>query len=587
MLPDGQASSSPRRSLAVDAECIRRGAAGCSSVLGRPTSATSWSCERATQHAPHNTRHTAALRQLPRRGGVEQVILSDAQACPTRMREAQVLSLPGLVRRSAAWSFGRAQLVLVEPVPDQRCPFFTAPPGPLRRVANLRALLDLPAALSRVQEATSGTTRVDVGPYPVAYVSRPESVRAVLDNRVAGIAERGRFFEEISRVIGAHSLVTCEGEEHRRLRRLLAPAFRPEQVAAYGTTMIAAAEGLETRWASGERVALGEEMARLTLEIAARALLGLEGVEELDAFMTVLEAGTSVFYRLVLPRRISDRLWRTRLSRANRRLFGAEARVDAFVAELLDKRVGERQVDAGPAPSGTAPSGTTAVPNLLDVLLAARDPLLGGADSPLQENELRDQVVTFLFAGHETTAQALTWVFVQLCAHPAVEEQLVDELDAVLGSRTVTPLDLPRLRTARAVVRETLRLFPPAWFSSREAVAPTTLDGCAIAKGTLVVTSALALHRDPSYWDEPERFDPSRWLGPSAPDGAAVAYLPFGHGRRNCIGSSFAMTELVLVLASIASRWKVRVRAPGRIEPRATVTLRPRWPVLADLEARR
>ena len=444
-------------------------------------------------------------------------------------------------------------------------------PGIWRRVVNLRALADLPSTLHRLQGAGSGTVRADVGPYPVAYVSRPESVRALLDGDVPGIAERGRFFEEVSRVLGPSSLVTCSGAEHRRLRKLLAPAFRPEQVGAYAQTMVTATSDAQRRWSDGAEIVLGTEMTHLTLDVAARALLGLEAAEELDAFTAVLEAGTSVFYRLVLPRRLSDRLWATRLSPANRRLVAAQARVDAFVVALLATRAAR-----------AAPRSPARPANLLDVLVAP------GPDgrAPLGPEEIRDQVVTFLFAGHETTAQALTWAFVQLSRHPAVEEQLVSELDDVLGPRPPTQADLAGLRYTRAVVRETLRLFPPAWFSSREAVAPTTLDGCPLGRGTLVVTSAFALQRDPAHWSDPERFDPARWLGESAPAGADGAYLPFGHGRRNCIGSHFAMTELVLVLATTLRHWSVRVCEPERVRPRATVTLRPRRPVRARVVRR-
>jgi len=447
----------------------------------------------------------------------------------------------------------------------------TSTPGIWSKVANLRALADLPSTFARLQGTGAGTVRADVGPYPVAFVSRPESVRALLDGDVPGIAERGRFFEEISRVLGPSSLVTCAGEEHRRLRRLLAPAFRPEQVAAYAETMVAATLDAQRRWSDGAEIVLGKEMAHLTLDVAARALLGLDAAEELDAFTTVLEAGTSVFYRLFVPRRLSNWLWSTRLSSANRRLVAAQARVDAFVAALLDERA------AGP---GASAEGRPA--NLLDVLLAPG----GDGQVPLGPDEIRDQVVTFLFAGHETTAQALTWAFVQLCLHPAVEEELVRELDEVLGPRLPTRQDLVGLRYTRAVVRETLRLFPPAWFSSREAVAPTELDGCPVGRGTLVVASALALQRDPCYWHEPERFDPARWLGERAPAGADAAYLPFGHGRRNCIGSHFATTELVLVLAATLRCWTVRVHEPERVLPRATVTLRPRRPVRATVVRR-
>jgi len=455
----------------------------------------------------------------------------------------------------------------------------------------LRALLDLPGTLRRVHEGGAGAVRLDVGPYPVAYVARPESVRSMLDTRVTGLAERGRFFEDVSRVIGTTSLVTCAGAEHGRLRRLLAPAFRPEQVAAYAATMVATTTELQRAWEDGEPLVVDEAMSRLTLEVAARALLGLKGAAELDDFGAVLDAGTRVFYRLVLPRRLADVLWSTRLSGANRRLFAARSRVDAFVRSLLEERAtrsggggsARRSTGGRGGEVGTTREPGAPPPNLLDVLLAARDDV----GEPLRHEELRDQIVTFLFAGNETTAQALTWTFVELARHPEVERALLDELDEVLGGRSPMPEDAARVRYTRAVVRETLRLWPPAWFLSREATSDTTIEGCPLRRGTLVLASPLALHRDGAYWDDPERFDPDRWLDENAEARAHPTYLPFGYGRRNCIGSTFALTEMVLVVATVCAGWRVRVVEPDRIEPKATVTLRPRSAVHARLERRR
>lgn len=443
-------------------------------------------------------------------------------------------------------------------------------PGTWRRVANLQALIDLPAVLGRLHAAGPPVARLDAGPYPLAYLRRPEDVKAMLDGRLEGVAERGRFFEDIGRVVGTTSVLTCEGEAHRQLRRLLAAAFRPEQVADYAVTMMAATGELAARLRDGDELLLGETMGRLTLEIAARALLGLERAEQLDDFASVLSAGTQLFYRLLLPRPWSDALWRSRLSPANRRLAAAQARVDRFVDDLL----AERRV-ATPG-SGTR-TGRPA--NLLDVLLAAEE---GGG---LEGTVVRDQIVTFLFAGHETTAQALTWAFVLLDRHKGVRRRLEAELDALPGPPGVA--DLPALPLARAVVRETLRLCPPAWFLARETVTDTVVGGCPVPRGTLLLASPLALHRDPAAFADPLAFDPDRWLGSDGEAAGPEAYLPFGHGRHNCIGSSFALAELVLVVATLAREWRVHLLEPGRVRERATVTLRPRRPVRVVLERRR
>lgn len=454
----------------------------------------------------------------------------------------------------------------------------TDKPGLFQRVANLRHVADLPRTLMEMQRSGGPVTRADAGPYPIAYVGDKASVQAMLDARFEGVAERGRFFRDISKVVGPRSLVTSEGVYHRRLRRMLAPAFRREQVGAYAEKMAEVADQLSRSWREGQTIVVNETMARLALEIAARALFGLERAEQLEDFTAVLSGGARVFYRLVLPGWLSEILWRNPFSLANRRLFEAQRRVDRFVEDLLT-RAGQR-LGKGAAGGGD-PRGEGRRPaNLLDVLLSARDDDGAG----LSPEELRDQVVTFFFAGHETTAQALTWTFVSLAREPEAERRLHDELQEVLGGRIPSVEDLPRLTYLSAVVRESLRLHPPAWFLSRETTKATSVAGCPLPQGALLLASPLALHRDPSYWSEPDRFCPARWLGEDDPE-TSGAYLPFGYGRRNCIGSVFAVTEMMLAVGTICARWRIRVEEPEVVRERATVTLRTRSPVRGFLEA--
>ena len=235
-----------------------------------------------------------------------------------------------------------------------------AVPTFFERVANLPALSDRPGTLSCLQ-ARGQAARMDVGPYPVAYTGRPESVRVLLDGRLDGLAQRGRFYEDISRVLGPTSLVTCQGETDRRLRLALAPAFQKERVASYGALMVERSTARAANWPNRGQVALDREMAALTLDIAARSLFGVDIAQELSQFSTVLETGARIFYRLVLPRRMSDALWRNPYSPANRRLAAAQKQVDRFVRQLVAARRAEapEQVTGRP-------------PNLLDFLLETR-----------------------------------------------------------------------------------------------------------------------------------------------------------------------------------------------------------------------
>ena len=429
----------------------------------------------------------------------------------------------------------------------------------LRRVAasrlegwwNLRYLRNL---LGLIESLAAGEKQVVVfriGPRSLALVSEPAAAGAVLRAEPAGLAERGRFYREIERVVGRSSLVAASGEQHARLRSLLAPLFAGERIDAYVPAMAGCAVDMQAAWRDGETIDVGAEMSRLTLRIAGRALLALEIERDAAEILDLLEIGSKLFYRVLLPPRLSELLWRQRWLPGNRRLARAQGRLDEAVRRIVDERrmAGARGED------------------LLSALIR----------SPLGDEEIRDQVVTFLFAGHETTAQALTWAFHLLAENPGVETELHRELDR---SPSLDANDLPY---ARAVVRETLRLYPPAWFLTRETTAATVVAGTSVPTRTMVFVSPWTLHRDGRRWPEPERFRPERWLGEER---GSDAYLPFGRGRRNCIGGSFATVEAITVLATVARCWRLRPTEPGPAAPRATITLRPRRPIRMRLERR-
>lgn len=421
-------------------------------------------------------------------------------------------------------------------------------------MGNLRAAVNASAAVLDWGRADVPAQRVDAGPYPVVFVRDPGAVAEVLDGRAPGVCERGRFYDEVGRVIGTTSIVTASGAAHRRIRRLVEPSFRPAALHGYADVMTDSADAMQPEWRDGGRLRLDEAMQRLTLEIAARCFLGDDHSGGFSDISAVLDAGTKVFYRLLLPSRVSELLWRIPWLPANRCIAQARERIDAELARVVAQR-------------RAAPSSGT----LLDVLL----------EQGLSAEELRDQLVTFVFAGHETTAQALTWAFVLLARFPDVAGAVRDEVASQLGGRSPGADDIAQLPYTRAVFRETLRLCPPAWFLSREADRDTTVAGCPAPRRALVMVSPLALHRDRRYWSSPDEFRPERWL-----DGEyeRAAYVPFGRGVRSCIGSSFATTEGVLVLASVVPHWTMTLER--RVRARGTTTLRPAHPVWVGLQRR-
>ncbi|GJG87090.1 cytochrome P450 [Gemmatimonadetes bacterium T265] len=408
-------------------------------------------------------------------------------------------------------------------------------------------------------------------------VAHPDAAREVLVTQQKRFA-RGYAHLGLKLFLG-EGLLTSEGELHRRHRRMAQPAFHRERVAGYARAMVAAAVAWDARWRARADPAapldVAAEMLALTLGIAGETLFGADvgdrAAEVAEALGDALRAAPLAFvpfggWALRLPIPIARRFRRGR-ARLDRIVYGmiAERRAAAARGEPTDRG------------------------DLLSMLLAARD---DGTDASgpaadaaagaaaLSDAELRDEVMTIFLAGHETTASALGWTWYLLGTNPDVEARLHAELDAVLGSgagrRAPTADDVPALSYTRAVIAESMRLFPPAYAIGRRCVERTTLGGYVIEPGWGVVASPWLAHHDPRWWPDPERFAPERWLDAEAAAARPrFAYFPFGGGSRICIGEQFAWTETTLVLATLASRWSVRL-APGPApRPRGAVTLRP------------
>ena len=375
---------------------------------------------------------------------------------------------------------------------------------------------------------------------------------------------KGRGIQRMRRLLG-DGLLTSSEPLHLRQRRFVQPAFHRERVAGYAATMIAAARTAAERLGDGETVAVDALMNRLALRIAAATLFSADIDDDADAIgaavtetMDVFPASLSAFGELldVLP-----------FHPATRRFAAARAQLDAVVYRLIEERRGDPR-DRG---------------DLLSMLLATRDE--DGA--PMPTELVRDEAMTLLLAGHETTANALAWTWDFLAREPAVEAELHTELDAVLGDRDPVPDDYPRLPYTRHVVAESMRLRPPAWILGRRVIRPIRLGDWDVPAGSVVLTSQLVTHRNPRYWTEPDAFRPERWSNGETGALPRGAYFPFGGGNRICIGESFAWTEAVLVLATLARRTRFRALdlTPVPLDP--LVTLRPGRPIAMQVMLRR
>jgi cytochrome P450 len=418
-------------------------------------------------------------------------------------------------------------------------------------------------ALQRYAREYGDFVPLRFGPKRAVLLNHPDYVEQVL-------ATHSRYFikspalRNSRRLIG-HGLLASEGELWRRQRRLIQPAFHRPQLAAYSEIMVACTEQLLATWRDGEVRDVHQEMMRLTLQIVARALFGADVTDEAAVVDEALRVALERFGTRLSS--LAFLLPDTLPTPDNWGFLRAARRLDAIVYRIIAARRASG-VDRG---------------DLLSILLRARDEADGGG---MTDKQLHDEVMTLLLAGHETTAIALSWTWYLLAQHPAVEAKLLAELQAVLGGRAPTVEDLPQLPYTEWVLWEALRLYPPAWALAREAVQDCEIGGYPVPAGTIVVMSQWLLHRDPRYFDEPERFLPERWADGLAKRLPRYAYFPFGGGPRLCIGAGFASLEAALVLATVLPRFRLTLVPEHPIALWPSATLRPRYGIRMVLHRR-
>jgi cytochrome P450 len=400
--------------------------------------------------------------------------------------------------------------------------------------------------------------RFRFGPKTIHLLRHPDHLKAVLHDGYLEVEKASRGFTKLKALLG-NGLVTSDGADWQRQRRIAQPAFHARRTAAFAGRMTAVAEETAERWephaASGRPLDVYPEMSRLTLEVVVRTLLGSDLPP--GAFDTVnrglavaLEHMNRNIYRLLdVPPGLP--------TRHNRRFRRAVAAMDELVYGLI----AARRRDAGGRD------------DVLSMLVEARDEETGEG---LADGQLRDQVMTVLLAGHETTAIALTWCWMLLAVYPEAGRRLRRELAERLGERPATADDVAALPFTTAVIQEALRLYPPLWAFSRRVRRPMEIGGFAIPGGSTLFISPYVTHRHPGYWRDPEAFDPDRWLDGSDPTRRTkFAFLPFGAGPRHCIGGGFAVLEMQLVLAALARRFHLELAPGRRPEPNPLLTLRP------------
>jgi cytochrome P450 len=406
----------------------------------------------------------------------------------------------------------------------------------------------------RCAEEYGDVVCVHLAHVPVYLIVHPRDIETVLVTNAANFTKSADY-RALARVLG-RGLLTSEGDFWKRQRSLIQPAFHRQNILGYAALMTQAAGRMLDSWKERGERNIHEDLMRVTLEIVARCLFGAEVTDVAERVGKAMEVVTERFmvnaslamlFRFEIPVFLAPREWR------------AIRELNEIIGGIIRKRRSSEQPRE----------------DLLDMLLRVRD-----ADgNPMSDAQLRDEVMTLFLAGHETTAIALSWACYLVAQNPDIEAKLTEELQAILGGRVPAPEDLPRLHYTEMVIKEAMRLYPAVWGIGRRAIAECELGGYRMPAGSNIFILQWRTQRDPRFFPDPDRFDPERWREDPVRSGKIprFAYFPFGGGPRVCVGASFAMMELTLLLAMIHQRFHLEIVPGHPIELFASVTLRPKY----------
>jgi cytochrome P450 len=402
-----------------------------------------------------------------------------------------------------------------------------------------------------------------VGPLHVYQLANPDFARQILVEEPEKYY-KARLIKQAFAPFAGQGLLTSDGALWKQQRKLMQPAFHHGQLTSYGAVMVRRALGMFESFSDGAVLEIQEEMSRLTLAIVVETLFGADVTREAKEvgglMIAVLDAANDRINSIL---RTPSWVPTPRNLREKRAL----ARLDELLRRFIEDHRASRE----------KPS------DLLSVLLAATDEESGIG---MSDRQLRDEMMTLFLAGHETTAMALTWAWYLLSHHPEVEQKLLNEVSRVLRGRAPTVADLAQLPYTEMVIRETMRLYPPAPGFAREPIEDVRIGGYVVPRGSLISVNTYALHRDPRFFDDPERFDPERFSAGWEERIPRYAFLPFGGGPRVCIGNGFAMMEARLILATVLQRCRLSIEPDQLVVPMQLVTVRPKYGIRMRVQKR-
>jgi cytochrome P450 len=426
--------------------------------------------------------------------------------------------------------------------------------------------------LTRTARAYGDFVPFRIGRLRMLLVNDPEAIREVLVTKDDSFTKSPALRN--AKITLGEGLLTSEGDFHRRQRRLSQPAFHPQRVASYADVMARFAGEMAAAWRDGQALDVHEQMMQVTLRVVAKTLFDADLPADVDEIGAAMDVLVRMFRRATNPfGPLLNRLPLPSNFRFLRSLGLVHGIIDRFIRE--HRAAG---VDRG---------------DLLSMLMRARDAdgevtvdhAMAGAggeaagNQGMTDKQLRDEVFTLFTAGHETTANALTFTWYLLGSHPDVAGRLHEEVDRVLAGRPPAAADVDKLPYTRAVLSEAMRLYPPAWIVTRQAKHDVEIAGQRVPAGGVVMMSQWVTHHDPRWWPEPNAFNPDRWLAEPQPDRPRYAYFPFGGGSRSCIGEFFARMEATLIIAAVARGWRMELVEAEEPALQPTITLRPRNPL--------
>ena len=407
-------------------------------------------------------------------------------------------------------------------------------------------------------------TSFRMGPQQGYFLTDPEMIRDLLVVN-AHKFKKGRALQRAKNLLG-EGLLTSEGEFHLRQRRMIQPAFHRARIAEYALSMVDFADKMSDGWQDGELRDIDKDMMHLTLQIVAKTLFSANVEDDADEIGASMTTMVELFNYLLLP--FSEWLQKLPLPQS-KRFKHARNTLNSVIYGIINERR-RSGADTG---------------DLLSMLLVAQDEAEG---TSMTDEQIRDEALTLFLAGHETTANAMTWTWHLLSQNPEKEAKLHAELELVLGGRIPMIDDLPNLKFAEAILAESMRLFPPAWAIGRLSLESHEFGGFSVPERSLILISPYITHRDPRFWENADEFVPERWEKLSVKEaGQRNTYFPFGGGVRRCIGESFAWTEGILLLATLAPKWKLKMVPEQKIALQPMITLRPKFGMRMNCVSRR